>query len=229
MSLIIQPFDLSQVTIQSLLDQNLILPADGLKTWHASIFPLSEEANVMTPTYSKNHILTFIDDSFWSDHNLTILSRYNQLVPYKNGNKYVKSTEIGDYSNSVKRYTVLDQAIDYIKTEASIFLNIPKPLPKSLDVGNPNLFFTGDTVIQPIERVSVEESLFGLNISNPHVQIPAINGSFKHNNKPIIESIFAWINAQGVKYVYCINEYRPYVISKDYVLNSVYYTVKGSI
>ena len=226
--MIIQPFDLSQVTIQSLLDQKLILPAVDLKTWQASIFPLSEQSNIKVPTYNKDQKLTFIDDSFWSDYGLTILSHYNQLTPYKNGDKYIKSIEIGDYSNSVKRYTVLDQAIDYVKSDASAFLNVSRPLPKSLDVGNPNMFFKGDTSIEPIARLSVEERLFGTNISNPHVQIPRTGGNFKHNNKAIILAIFAWIQSQDIKYVYCINEYRPYVISKDYVLNSVYYTVKGS-
>lgn len=231
---IIQPFDLNEFTPEYLLKVGKILGAEDNMPWHATIFPNSFKdtlSQFLKIPYDKDNVITFIDDQFYTDYNLTILTKKEQLIFVNNntGKKVIKCKEYGDYDNSVKRYTVLNKPIDYNKdNEAINFLNISKPLSTSLNVIKPNLQFNPGNIFVPVENKSPEAKLFGKTVNHPHISAPKSKGLVKHNNKPIINSIFEWIVSQGIKYVYSINEWRPNVIDDNYVTNLVYYTVTGA-
>lgn len=231
---IIQPFDLSIYKIEDLIKDKKIIDATDNKAWHSSIFPNSMKDalnNYTKLSYSKDNIITFIEDQIYIDYGIIILQKPEQEIYIRRGQgkKIIKCKEIGDYNNSVKRYSVLNLPLDYVKdNKASVFLNIPKQISSELDIIQPNLQFNPGNIFEPITSRSPEEKLFGKNINHPHVTTPKSVGVTKHNNKPILDSIFKWIVNQGIKYVYAINEWRPNVINDNYVTNLVYYTVTGS-
>lgn len=221
---------MSVYTISVLLKQGKILDANGNTSFTATIFPESMRDKVSALKYDKDNIITFIDDSFYYDNDITILEKSDSYVSTTNGKKYIRSNKIGDYDNSVKRYTSINMPLSYNKDENSFdFLNLKKPVPKILDVENKQLIFSpGNDLIVQKNKNEREEQLFGSNFSHPHINNPKVTGSFKNNNKAIIKGIFEWIVSNDIKYVYSINEYRPYVINNNYVTNLVYYTVTGS-
>jgi len=225
---IIQPYDFTQVSKQSLIDQKLILPVDGNKVWHASLFPKSKELNIL-PYIDKDRIITQIDDELFQ--NFIVLDKVNQNVYINNntGRKYIKSIEIGDFNDSVKRYSQLDRPVDY-NSDAKTFLNLP--------MYDFELVHELDTSVELIHRpdISIEEfitkqrpAIFDTPINHPHISQPAPSPlPFKYNNRAIIEEVFKWALDKGVKYIYCINEYRPYAVTTEWTTPYVYYTIKGS-
>lgn len=225
---VITPYDLTQVTMQSLIDKKLILPVDGNKVWSASIFPKSKELNIL-PGSDKDRIITQIDDSLFAKFNVLDKSQQNVKVKRGTGRRYIKAVEIGDYNDSVKRYAQLDKPIDYSE-DAKKFLNLP--------VYDLTLMSELDTSVELIHRPGVnitdflpqgKRQLFETPINHPHINHPVpIPLPFKHNNKAIIEHIFKWASDKGVKYIYCINEYRPYSMTQEWTTPYVYYTIKGS-
>ncbi len=225
---VIQPYNLQEVTMQSLIDQKLILTVDGNKVWQASIFPKSKELSALA-SIDKDRIITQIDDELFGS--FTVLDKVNQNVYVRRGSgrKYIKSIEIGDFNDSVKRYTQLDKPIDY-SADANKFLNLP-----SYDFDLTDQLNTSVTLIHRpgtnIEDfvISRKPQLFDTPIDHPHISNPAPSPRpFKHNNKAIIEHVFQWALEKGVKYVYCINEYRPYSMTQEWTTPYVYYTIKGS-
>lgn len=225
---VIKPYDLQQVTMQSLIDKGLILPADGNKIWTASLFPKSKELNIL-PNIDKDRIITQIDDSLFSD--FIVLDKQNQNVYVKRGTgrKYIKSVEIGDYNDSVKRYAQLDKPIDY-NADAKKFLNLPTydfSLIQQLNTSVELIHQPGVNINDFLPPARME--MFETPIDHPHITHPKPKPTaFKHNNKAIIEHIFKWALDKGVKYIYCINEYRPYSMTQEWTTPYVYYTIKGS-
>lgn len=225
---IIQPYDFSVITLQELIDNKTIIPSEGNRIWSASIFPTSKNLNLLS-TIDKDHIVTQIDDTLFAD--FTVLDKVNQIVLVNNntGKKYIKCIEIGDYNDSVKRYIQLDKPVDF-NIDAGKFMNLPNidhDLIHQLDVST-------DLIHKP--AINTEEffnkhkpSMFETVIKHPHINIPNSNKiPFKNNNKVIIQQVFKWALDKGIKYIYCINEYRPYVIDSQWTTNYVYYTIKGS-
>lgn len=225
---IIQPYDFTQVTMQSLIDNQLILPVDGNKVWQASIFPKSRELNALS-NIDKDRIITQIDDELFQ--NFTILDKVNQNIYINNntGRKYIKSVEIGDFNDSVKRYSQLDKPVDY-NADAKTFLNLP--------MYDFELVYELDTHVDLVHKPGVDMAdylpkmrppLFETPINHPHISQPLPRPTpFKHNNRAVLEEIFKWALDKGVKYIYCINEYRPYAVTTEWTTPYVYYTVKGS-
>lgn len=245
----IQPYDFSQVKLQDLIDQKKILYAKNNKTWSASIFPKSKELNQLAIS-DKDHIITQLDDTLFKD--FIVLDKLNQIVMVNHGTgkRFIKCVEIGDFNDSVKRYTQLDKPVDY-SLDAKVFLNLPKfdmeltaelnvnldipirgqqpiPILYHRDGSAPTLFHVPDIELPVLTR-KAKPDMFDTPINHPHINIPKPSLlPFKNNNKGIIEQIFKWAKTKGIKYIYCINEYRPNVISSDYVTPYVYYTIKGS-
>jgi len=225
---VIKPYDLTQVTMQSLVDKGLILSADGNKIWSASIFPKSKVLNIL-PNTDKDHIITQIEDSLFSKFVVLDKPQQNVYIKLGTGRKYIKSVEIGDYNDSVKRYAQLDKPIDY-SGDAKKFMNLP--------VYDLTLIQELDTSVEMIHRPGVNladflpqsrRQMFETLIKHPHIPHPKpLPLPFKHNNKAIIEHIFKWALDKGVKYIYCINEYRPYSMTHEWATPYVYYTIKGS-
>lgn len=42
-----------------------------------------------------------------------------------------------------------------------------------------------------------------------------------------IAGVCQWAEAKGVQKIFCVTEYRPHVVDKNYVLNASYFTVRG--
>lgn len=221
---------MSKYTIDFLLKNGKILSSDGNKSWNSTIFPESMRENISNLKYDKDNIITFIDDSYYTNNNIIILPKYESTILTENGKKIIKSTKFGDYDNSVKRYNTLNIPLSYNKdNNAFNFLNMKKPISNLLDVSDKELIFKpSDDLILTTKKNQREEQLFGTNFSHPHINNPKIIGTFKNNNKLIITGIFEWIVNNNIKYVYSINEHRPHIISDNYVTNLVYYTVTGS-
>ena len=225
---VIQPYNLKDDTIQSLINGKKILPVDGNKVWQACIFPKSNELNKL-PNIDKDRLITQIDDVLFNK--FIVLNKPNQMVYVNNntGRRYIKCVEIGDYNDSVKRYTQLDRPIDY-STDAKQFLNLPL-----FDFDHIHEL---DTHVELIHRPGENEEdfivrkkplMFETPINHPHINHPRPKLTpFKHNNKAIIEQIFKWALDKGVKYIYCINEYRPYILTNEWTTPYVYYTIKGA-
>lgn len=224
---IIQPYDLTVNSIEALLNDGKILLAKNNKQWRATIFPKSTELNIIN-NYDKDNIITQIDDILFDG--FTIVKKINSTILLDNTKRdYIKCIEIGDFNDSVKRYIQLDKPIDYV-IDAQSFINLPttdNSLIEQLNVNvdlihNPNIN-TNDLLIKK------QSSIFETEINHPHINIEKPKpGIFKNNNKAIIEQIFRWAKDKGIKYIYSINEHRPYVISMSYVSSYIYYTITGS-
>jgi hypothetical protein len=209
---IIQPYDLSQIRLEDLIREKKVLPAQDNRVWHASIFPESKDVEVLSKFDSKN-VLTKIDDSLFSD--FITLDKVEQLVSYRHGHKYIKCTEFGDYHDSIKRYTQLDKPVDY-KQNVREFVSFPG-LESELNVIPVNLIHTSE----PLEARSID-------FKHPHISQRPNTRPSKMNNRTVIEEVLKWAKEKGIKYIYCINEWRPHVISKQFASSFVYYTIKGS-
>lgn len=225
---ILQPFDLSQVTIDSLLAQGKILPIQNNRVWQCSIFPISKDISKLN-YFDKDHQITQVDDILFAG--FTILDKREQIVLLNNNTArdYIKTIEIGDHIDSVKRYNQLDKPVDYSE-DALTFLNIPtydETLLDQLDV-TPQLIHKPAIDIQ--DFVPEEKRfIFETPINHPHITHPIPKQvPFKSNDKKIIQEIFTWGKQKGIKYIYCINEYRPYVINDNYTTPYVYYTIRGA-
>jgi len=222
----IQPFDLTVNTIESLLYSKNILLAKDNKSWHASIF--ADTIDVAVPSgYNSNNIITKIDSTLFS--RFTLLNKVDEIIYTENGTKrdYIKSIEIGDYNDSIKRYLSLDIPLD-CNQDANQFLKL------NTEYRNPykDINIGVDLIYQPdinIKRKPIND-IFNQESKNPNLtSINTINENpSKYNNKLLIETILNWAYDKNIKYIYCINEYRPYVINSNYVTNCVYYTIKGS-
>lgn len=226
---IIQPFDFSQVTLDDVLASKQLLPVSGNKIWMASIFSNLRDLNNLS-FIDKDRQITQLDDTLFNG--FTILNNINQDVYINNGKgrKYIKSIEIGDFNDSIKRYTQLDKPIDY-NLNANVFLNLPQidfSLSHQLDVIPKDLIFKPEINIDNFSK-RIKPELFEVSINHPHINYPkSLPIPFKHNNKALIESIFKWATTKGIKYIYCINEWRPYSVTTEYTTPYVYYTIKGS-
>lgn len=224
---LIQPYDLKVESIDSLLYDKQIYLSNSNKSWRATIFPKSTPIN-NNLQYDKDHIVTQIDDELFVD--FVILKKLNETVYLENNTKrdFIKSKEIGDFTDSVKRYTQLDKPIDY-NENAQQFLNIPQldyTQTENLNIDN-SLIYKSDvnTIIKP----KPQKNFYSENIKHPHINTQSQNvGDSKYNNKAIIKQVLLWAKEKGIKYIYCINEYRPMVINNQYVSSYVYYTIKGS-
>lgn len=232
MSKVINPFDLSLYTIDDLLRDNIIIPTNNLKAWSASLFPESLKDKISTLLYDKDHILTFINDDLYKDHNITILPKITSTILVNNntGKKVIKCKEFGDYNNSVKRFSNLETPVSYNKdNNINTFLNLPKPIDPILsNVVLDNLIFNPGIELNINIKKSREEKMFGQQLNHPHINTPKVVGRFNNNNKAIIKAVFEWANKEDIKYIYSIKENRPNIIFDNYVTNFVYYTIIGS-
>lgn len=225
---ILQPYDLSQISLESLIEQNKILPIEGNKVWSCSIFPLSKTVSSLD-NFDKDHQITLIDDELFAGY--TVLNKINEVVLVNNGTgrKMIKTSEFGTFEDSVKRYNQLDKPIDY-NEDAQKFMNLPVvdvSLASQLNVAT-------DLVHRPdgLEAFTRKPKLgiFDTIINHPHITQPTSKKTpFKNNDKKIILEVLKWGLTKGIKYIYCINEYRPYLINHSYAAPFVYYTIKGSL
>lgn len=231
MSYVINPFDLSEVTVSELLATGKIVQADGgSRPWNATLFPESMRSKTSGLAYDRDRIINYIDDGIYAEYGITILQKYEQMVDVNGGSGrlFVRSTQFGDYDNSVKRYAMLDKPVSYNKdNDIGAFLNLPKSLPPELTLTDATSFDPGTSFL-PAARKSMEEKLFGQAFKHSHINTPRVAGTFKNNDKTTIRAVFDWVRGMGIKYIYSINERRPNVLSDNYVLNLVYYTVTGS-
>lgn len=225
---IIQPFDFSKITLDYLIENKKIIPTSHNKVWAASIFPKSKQLNIL-PFYDKNHIVTQISDDLFKDFIILNKSEETIYINRGNGRKHIKSIEIGDFNDSIKRYIQLDKPIDY-NENAKLFLNLPKydiNLTNQLQIKK-ELTFNPDVNINQFLRTTKPDPFQAI-IQHPFISIPKQNNIIlKNNNKRILEEIFKWAKFKGIKYIYCINEYRPYCINTDWTTPYVYYTIKGA-
>ncbi len=231
MSYIINPFDLSQITEQKLLADGLIVDASEYKSWGSTLFPESMRDKTSTLSYDKDRIITYIDDAIYADYGMTVLEKLDDYVTINNGTGklFVRSKVIGDYDNSVKRYKNLDKPVSYNKDgDIQSFLNLPAILPSELIEVSRATVFNPNSALLASRKKSMEEKLFGQDLIHRHINTPKLTGVFKNNDKTTVKAVFDWAKQQGIKYIYSINERRPNVISDNYVLNVVYYTVTGS-
>lgn len=228
---IIYPYDLSEVTIESLVYDKKIIHAKDNKSWQATIFHNSKKLNLIS-TYDKDHIITQVDDELFKD--FILLERTEQTVFTDNNTKrdYIKCIEIGDYNDSVKRYTQLDKPIDY-NNDAQTFLNIPQ-----YDYSQTNNYNVGTDLIYKTD-INVDDILpqkkpmffDQQTVDHPHINTYDQNNTSsisKYNNKAFIEQVLKWAKEKGILYIYCINEYRPHIMNTSYTTPYVYYTIKGA-
>ena len=226
---ILQPYDLNQVSVQTLLEQNKILPVNGNKVWSCSIFPLTKDISNLD-FFDKDHQITLIDDELFSGY--TVLDKINQTVLVNNGTgrKMIKTTEFGTFEDSVKRYNQLDKPVDY-NEDAQKFLNLPtvdETLINQMNVVLPDLVHRPDG-FQDF-GVKTKRGMFDTPINHPHINQPTSNRlPFKNNDKKIILQVVKWGLSKGIKYIYSINEYRPYIVNQSYTTPFVYYTIRGSL
>lgn len=203
--MIINPFDLSQTSIDLLLKyNNIIETTEENRCWKASIFPKSTITGSLLFDFKRQ--ITKVDDNIFNG--LTIVGKQNFKF---NTGKYVKCIEIGDYNDSIKRYIQLNKHVDYVRNN-NLFVG-PKQQNDLQFEGHTFLYPPSFTI--PLDEQSIEYDVI--------IEEPPF-----YNNKQIIYSVVKWAIQKGIKYIYCINENRPYVINEQYLTNCVYYTVKGS-
>ncbi len=225
---VIQPYDLTQYTIEELEASKKILNSIDNKVYRSSIFPDATPLNILSGTDSRR-IVTQIDTNIFKD--FIVLTKDVQKIynSDKTKQEIIRAVEYGDFNNSVKRYTNLDYPVD-INKEANKFLNLPK-----IDFNNKNLTnVTGTFIHNPEVKIEdfgpkTKPSLFDPEINHPHINSnKLLEQNFKFNNKDVIEEVLKWAKDQGITYIYCIIEYRPYCINYSYTTPYVYYTVKGA-
>jgi len=207
---IIQPFINNINTTELLADKKILLAKDNL-VYKSMIFP--ESTNIQSIN-NKNNFITKIDNSFFDD--FIILNKHDDYVYYDNNTKrdYIKSINIGDYNDSVKRYTNINKPIDYNLNSQS-FLNLPNIENETVE----------NSTIYNVNKISTS------NISNnifDNYKIPQTKKNIKYNDKTTLLEIFNWAKLKGIYFIYCIIEHRPYSINKMYTTPYVYYTIKGA-
>lgn len=210
---IIQPFSVKD--IPALLADKKILLAKNHKMYKSVIFPESTEIQTINK-YDKENIITKIDDSFFSD--FVILRKTEQVVFYENNTKrdYIKCIEIGDFNDSIKRYTNLDKPIDF-NTDSQKFLNLPNVEFDPVVNQTKNIIFPGTSIEAPTSNPGLFSN--SLTVKNPVIA--------KFNDKTTLLEIFKWAKSKGILFIYSIIENRPYVINNQYTTPYVYYTIKG--
>ncbi len=226
---IIQPYDLNIFTVEGLLHDNKILSSKDNKQWRATIFPKSTVLNVL-PMYDSHNIITQIDDIIFDG--FTILSKTEQTIYTDNNTKrdLIKCKEFGDFNDSVKRYIQIDNPIDIV-SDAQIFANLPSTDYSMKDKLNVKI----ELIHKPDLNINEftprrKPSMFPDVSTHPHISNEKAKDTvIKNNNKATIEQILRWAKDKGIKYIYSINEYRPYIISTDYVAPYVFYTIKGAL
>lgn len=221
---IIQPYDLSVYQLDVLIKDGSLISAENNKAWRAAIFPSSTTVQALNQ-FDMNNIITQVDDVVFSD--FTVLAKSEQLVSYNNGYKFVKCVEFGDYSDSVKRYAQLDRPLSY-SSSARDFLKLSNNAMDQNDQLNLRL---DDLIHAPgeLSKAPTTDALGNSEITHPFIsQLPSNNTPYRYNNKTVLLEVIRWAKAKGIKYIYCINENRPYAVSKQYVTPYVYYTVRGS-
>lgn len=224
---IIQPFSI--INTSDLLANKQILLAKDNKAFYANIFPESTDIQQIN-LYDKYRLITKIEDSLFND--FIILKKMNDVIVNANGNKQmIKSIEIGDFNDSVKRYTNLDKPIDYNKeNNAQEFNNIPNYDLSQLQNLNveQKLIYKAQSDFSEFEPYR-KKDMFSDQIHHPHINSQKlIKKPFKHNDKTTLEQIFKWAKEKNILYIYCIIENRPYCINNNYVTPYVYYTIKGA-
>lgn len=224
---IIQPFSI--INTEDLLASKKILLAKNNKAFYANIFPISTQIQQIS-TYDKYRIVTQIEDTFFLD--FIILPKHDCIVNTQQGTrKMIKSIEIGDFNDSVKRYVNIDKPIDYNKdNDAQAFNNIVNydfDQLQNLNVQQ-NLVYNMQTNFDEFEPYK-KPDLYADQINHPHINSKKlVQQPFKYNDKTTLEQIFKWAKEKNILYIYCIIENRPYCISNDYVTPYVYYTIKGA-
>lgn len=212
--MIIQPFDLKEITTDALLINNEIIPvSDQNISWYATLLPKSFYDSSDFLKYSKNRIITLIDDELFED--FVLLDKTEKTIIENNTRKYIKTKEFGDFNTGLKRYTQLNKPLDY-NQKTQEFLNRPKnklTQSKQINVSSENFEYN-----RP------------LNLSeHPHInKQPRIQKEYKYNSLNYIRQILKWAKENEIKYIYSINEYRPNIINKSYVTPYIYYTITGS-
>ena len=97
-----------------------------------------------------------------------------------------------------------------------------------MDVILPDLIHRPDG-LQEFAKKS-KPGIFDAPVNHPHITFPTSKRQpFKNNDKKIILEVLKWGLQQGIKYIYCINEYRPFIINQSYTTPFVYYTIRGSL
>jgi len=226
---IIKPYNFAETSEELLLNEKKIILKDNNNfSFYASIFPKSKIDNSVDFLYKKDRIITLIDDSIFTEMGFVLLDKENSIIIENNKRFYINSKTYGDYNDSVKRYTNLSKPVD-INNNTQDFLNIPKPRQRQdkTDIKLDDLTFKTDIDILNFGNTSSPD-LFEDNINHPHIQKYKLkNKPFKYNNKNYIIEVLKWAKDKGIKYIYCINESRPYIQNKNYVAPYIYYTIKG--
>lgn len=215
--------------IDLLLDQKEIIQHDiNNFAFYASIFPESKIDNVVDKTYRRYNILTTIPDEIFNDFDFTLLNKENEVIIENNKRKFIKSKLIGDYEDSIKRYTNLNKPIG-INKDAQKYLNLPRPKNNidRINVIENDLIYKNEiniTEFLPEQR----NNIFDDSINHPHINQEKLRKeTFRFNGKDYIIEVLKWAKNKGIKYIYCIIEQRSYIINKSYVTPYIYYTIKG--
>lgn len=229
MSKVIKPYDINLYTLESLLyDKKIILKDNTNFSWYASIFPKSTIKPEVNFLYRKDRIITTIDDSIFTDLGFVILSKEKQTIIEDNKRKLIKCESFGTPLDSIKRYTNLNKPIN-INEDIHTFLNLPKlreDISKT-NVIDENLTFKMEEDLSDFLPKN-NNNIFEDNINHPHInKVKLQQKSFKFNSKDYIIEILKWAKNRNIKYIYCINEHRPYIQNYNYVSPYVYYTIKG--
>ena len=229
MSEIIKPYNTDVYTLDSLLyDKKIILKDNNNFRWYASIFPSSTIKPEVNFLYRKDRIITTIDDSIFTDMGFVILSKEKQVIIEDNKRLLIKCKTYGSYSDTIKRYTNLNKPTN-VNEDSQSFLNLPKLRVNinKTDVSQENLTFKMQEDLSDF-KPKVKSDLFEDNINHPFInKVKLQKKSFKFNSKDYIVEVLKWAKNKGIKYIYCINEHRPYIQNYNYVSPYVYYTIKG--
>lgn len=222
---ILQPYNLNNITINELLKNGSIIGDTNENfPWHATIFPNSSDIETLE-YYDRDRIITKIEDNLFSEY--TIVNSIKSYINNNGNKKRIWCSEFGDFNNSIKRYVQLNKPVSY-SVDAKIFLNLPDTSQKSklnVKLTESEMVFNPTGIKIPKDKPST----FSSEINHPFITEPTSNNQiFKYNNKGVILEVLKWGKEQGINYIYCIKEHRPYVINTEYVSNCVYYTIIGS-
>lgn len=209
--------------LDTLVSNGDILRLDGNRAWFNTIFPASTPIQQLS-TYDPSRIITQVDDSIFDG--FVIMQKPNDTV-YLDPTKrdYIKTIEIGSFTDSVKRYTNLNKAIDYTR-EAQTFAKLP-----AIDfdmVNKLNVKKDLQYEILNIQEQPKQVDPFTNPVNHPHINAPvAPKEAFKYNDKTTLMEVIRWAKERGIVYIYAILEYRPFIMSNEFVTNCVYYTIRG--
>lgn len=240
------PLDLQSYNnnIDLMLYDKKIVHADNRlnKPWKASIFPSS--TNITTNPNNLTYITTVINEDIFKDvnsihgFNFILLPKLNGNIIINDKRKFIKSIEIGDINDSIKRYVNIDKQVTTetdIKKIDKIHNTNNSEVPNNLAYDN----FAHDINYNEFLPESIKNDNIILdksnyiknqpyNISNKFNTLNTINKDTLFTNSAYIIEVLKWAKEKGVKYIYCINEYRSNIINTQYVNSYVYYTIMGS-